>query len=111
MKNMLQRFSCIFYLFKPSWIKQGCSKIERSSKICWQSAILLHGGIHISLYAEKLSLKLMLTLTGILRKENIYGAYPCIISTCPLIFIIPTELCMLMEMFQLIERQIKRHLT
>ena len=53
----------------------------------------------------------MLTLIGMLRKENIYGAYPCIISTCPLIFIIPTELCMLIEMFQLIERQIKRHLT
>ena len=53
----------------------------------------------------------MLTLIGMLRKENVYGVYPCIISTCPLIFIIPTELCKLIEMFQLIERQIKRQLT
>ena len=33
----------------------------------------------LSIMAEKLSLKLVSTLIGILRKENVYGAYPCVI--------------------------------
>ena len=37
----------------------------------------------LSIMAEKLSLKLISTLIGKLRKENVYGAYPIFISKVP----------------------------
>ena len=37
----------------------------------------------LSIMAEKLSLKLISTLIGILRKENVYGTYSCVISKVP----------------------------
>ena len=76
----------------------------------WQSAILPRGSIHLGKYAEKLSLKLISILISILRKDNIYGACPCIISKLHSIFIITMGLCLLTENFHLIETLIKLHL-
>ena len=82
----------------------------QSVKICWQSAILPHSGIHLSLYTEKLSLKLISTLISTLRRDNIYGACPCIISKHLYIFIVIRELYLSIEIFGLIETLIKLYL-
>ena len=79
-------------------------------EICSQSAILPQGGIHLSIYAEKLSLKSISTLISILKRENIYGACPCITSKLPYIFIVTRELYLLIEIFDLIETLIKLYL-
>ena len=67
------------------------NKVRTFENAKWQSAILPHGGIHLSIYAEQLSLKLISTLR-ILGKDNIYGAWTCIISKLPYIFIVTMKL-------------------
>ena len=49
----------------------------------WHSAILPRGCIHFSIYPGKFSLKSISTLISILKKENMYGTYPSIISKLP----------------------------
>ena len=66
--------------------------------------------VSTSVYMLKIIFKININinkLISILRKENIYGACPCIISKLPYRFIITRELYLLTEIFILIETLIK----